>query len=197
MMTSSNSRQQLRQTIRQRRRQQPLVEQQLASQHLIQRIAKQPWFHQAKHIALYFPHHGEIDPTPLCHLAEQRHQHCYFPRVVDRPQKLLYFLPHRLGQSVHYNRFGIMEPKGTTAQAIPLTQLDIIFTPLAAFDQHCHRLGLGGGYYDRTFAQLTAPHHPPPLRIGLAYEWQKIPVLDHAVWDVPLHGVMTNQHFYT
>jgi 5-formyltetrahydrofolate cyclo-ligase len=193
---NQHMRQQLRQQMRQKRRSLSPEQQQSASQRITYHIAKQDWFRQARHIAFYFPHHGEVDTTELCHIAERQHKHCYFPLVVDKPQKLLYFLPHRMGCAVNYNRFGIMEPKGTMEQAIALTALDIIFTPLAAFDEHCHRLGLGGGYYDRTFAQLTAPHHHPPLRIGLAYQWQKVAPLTCEPWDIPLHGVMTDRQLY-
>ena len=69
--------------------------------------------------------------------------------------------------------------------------------PLVAFDSSGHRLGMGGGYYDASLAvlQMRSHWHKPRL-VGLAHEFQRIDHLAVDEWDVPLHGILTNERFY-
>lgn len=71
--------------------------------------------------------------------------------------------------------------------------LDIVITPLAAFDLQGHRLGTGGGYYDRTFAFLQKNTVKKPKIIGLAYAEQQAELLPHDQWDIDLDGVVTEK----
>ncbi len=71
-------------------------------------------------------------------------------------------------------------------------ELDLVFLPLVAFDRVGHRVGMGGGYYDRTFAFVQQMHHKPIL-IGLAYEMQQVDGLPFCTWDIPLDGVLTEK----
>ena len=76
-------------------------------------------------------------------------------------------------------------------------ELDLILAPLVGFDTHGNRLGMGGGYYDRTFAYLKHRlHWQKPRLIGLAYELQRVADLANHAWDVPLQSVVTEQHIY-
>jgi 5-formyltetrahydrofolate cyclo-ligase len=70
------------------------------------------------------------------------------------------------------NRFGILEPEINFKKIIPAWALDIVFTPLIAFDSEGNRLGMGGGFYDRTFSFLHNSKRSHPHLIGLAYEFQ-------------------------
>jgi 5-formyltetrahydrofolate cyclo-ligase len=75
--------------------------------------------------------------------------------------------------------------------------LDLVLTPLVAFDAQGHRLGMGGGFYDRSFAYLL--RHSRWLRprlIGLAYDFQRQTRLPHQPWDVPLHAIATDHRLY-
>ena len=95
------------------------------------------------------------------------------------------------------NRFGILEPCVSQRACLDSSQLDWIFVPLVAFDSSGHRLGMGGGYYDASLAVLRSRiHWRKPRLVGLAHEFQRI---DHLVvdeWDIPLHGILTNERFY-
>jgi 5-formyltetrahydrofolate cyclo-ligase len=76
--------------------------------------------------------------------------------------------------------------------------LDWIFVPVVAFDARGNRLGMGGGYYDASLAVLR--HRQcwrRPRLVGLAHEFQRIDTLDVDNWDVPLHGILTDQRFYS
>lgn len=102
------------------------------------------------------------------------------------------FFLYKRNDILHPNRYGINEPKDTPS--IDTETLDIILTPLVAFDRQGHRLGMGGGYYDRTFSfLLNQADIPRPKLIGLAYACQEVPSLSPDPWDVPLHGVVTER----
>jgi 5-formyltetrahydrofolate cyclo-ligase len=76
----------------------------------------------------------------------------------------------------------------------PVWTLDLILTPLVAFDDQGNRLGMGGGFYDRTLAYLgRRKHWKKPRLIGTAHAFQQVARLPHESWDVPLHGVVTEK----
>src|SRR6185369_6950544 len=101
-------------------------------------------FDNAKHIAVYWPHDNEISPLLLMHRALEMGKKCYLPVLrVDYKQKLA-FASYASNMPVVKNRYDILEPELNFATIIPLTSLDIIFTPLVGFDKNGHRLGRGG-----------------------------------------------------
>ena len=88
------------------------------------------------------------------------------------------------------NRFGLLEPvDGESATA---RMLDIVFTPLAAYDADGHRIGMGGGYFDTTFAFLKhrAFSFRPKL-IGLAFDCQRVEKIASNPWDIRLFSIVT------
>ena len=87
------------------------------------------------------------------------------------------------------NRFGIKEPiDGSPSSA---QTLDLILIPLVGFDQRGNRLGMGGGFYDRTLAfKLKTPQRPN--LIGLAHECQRVEHLETDPWDIPMTGILTS-----
>ena len=110
---------------------------------------------------------------------------------------MLRFAPFRADSVLRPNRFDILEPMAPVREWRTARQLDVIIAPLVAFDGQGHRLGMGGGYYDRTLAFLTRrscarrPHF-----VALAFEMQKIPVLPAGAWDVHLDAVVTEARTY-
>lgn len=88
------------------------------------------------------------------------------------------------------NRFGIHEPDSS---AYPLTlpsSIDLIIVPLLAFDRRANRLGMGGGFYDRSLAQ-RGHISSRPLLVGVAYDFQLVERLVSSWWDIPLDRVIT------
>ena len=157
-----------------------------ASSRVCARILALEHYHQAKHIALYRAIHGEIDLNELAALPEQIR---YFP--VMNPDHTLSFLPVTPDTLFLNNRFGIPEPDVKRELAVLPEQLDIIFLPVVAFDEYGTRLGMGGGYYDKTLAQSRSS-----LLIGVAYEFQRQPFIEREAWDVPLNAVITPETTY-
>ncbi len=97
------------------------------------------------------------------------------------------------GQPLAPNRHGIPEP--AEGPLLPADALAVVLVPLIAFDARGHRLGQGGGWYDRSFARAheAAPVATPgrPRLIGIGYDWQQVDALENADWDVPLDAVAT------
>ena len=103
--------------------------------------------------------------------------------------------PIEPGTPLRRNRFQIPEPDVSPAEWLPPSALDLVLTPLVAFDSTGTRLGMGGGFYDRSFAFLRDPDpvgHRPRL-IGLAYEFQQVEALVRQPWDVPLDAAATEK----
>jgi len=107
----------------------------------------------------------------------------------------LRFAPWRAGDALVANRFGIPEPDIEPAQLLEPGALAAIVLPLVAFDAQCHRLGMGGGWYDRSLAPVRDVE-PRPLLVGVGYELQRVDALAPAPWDVPLDAVCTESATY-
>ncbi len=153
-------------------------------------------FRNARNIALYLSANGELDPLPVLRKATDMGKTCFLP-VLHPMQQRLWFTPWQTGAPLDANRFGIPEPKLADRDLTRSWALDLVLTPLVAFDSHGTRLGMGGGYYDRSFAYLELRRHfRKPLLIGYGYEFQRLRKLKRNHWDVPIHVAVTDQHVY-
>jgi len=121
----------------------------------------------------------------------------FLPILFPGQKPRLRFAGFSMESRMLQNRFGILEPCVSQRACLDPSQLDWIFVPLVAFDSSGHRLGMGGGYYDASFAALRSrTHWRKPRLVGLAHEFQRIDHLAVDEWDVPLHGILTNERFY-
>ena len=144
---------------------------------------------QAKNIALYLTFDGEISTQEIIQQLWQLKKNVFLPVLHPFVKGHLLFLAYTPNTQMIVNKFGILEPKLQVQNIIPLNELDIIFTPLVAFDEQNNRLGMGGGFYDRTLQNWQQKSFLP---IGLAYSWQKLPSLPVNPWDQPLHQILTD-----
>lgn len=194
-MTDTDQRQSLRREMRQRRRALSFEQQQQAAEQLCKRLSHQPLFLRSQRIAFYLPNDGEIDPMPLLHLAWQQGKQCYLPVLMPDGENSLCFIRYDKHTTLIQNRFGIAEPDTKNAEQILAQDLDLVLMPLVAFDASGNRMGMGGGFYDRTFAfkQHRPGHHP--YLLGLAHSCQQVDQLHSEHWDIPLHGIATEAEF--
>jgi len=147
---------------------------------------------RARHVGIYFAVGGEVSLQPFIDGAACRNKQLYAP--ILRTSGLRFALLQR-DTVLLPNRFGIPEPR--EGPFIDPRSLDVVLTPLVAFDESGNRLGMGAGYYDRCFHFLrarTAWRHPK--LIGVAYEIQRIPHIEPAAWDVMLWGAITEVTTY-
>jgi len=182
----------LRQQIKQQRAALPDPVQRSAAANLVGQLQHHADFINATHIAFYLAHGGEIDPGLLLSYAQADGKHCYLPVLAEDNSNHLYFAPFKADTPLTPNRYGILEPNCSTADYLPATELDLAFLPLVAFDEQGNRMGMGKGYYDRTFEFCLNGHSQPKL-IGLAHSLQQVAQLDAQSWDVPLDAVVTER----
>lgn len=140
------------------------------------------------HVAGYWAVDGEL---PLLGLLRGPASFIYCLPVLQ-PGRRLRFGPWQPGQPLVRNRYGIPEPDLPPQALLEPEQMDHVLLPLTGFDDRGHRLGMGGGYYDRSFAFRRASA-PPPRLIGIGYACQRVEALPVAEWDVPLDLVVTEQ----
>jgi 5-formyltetrahydrofolate cyclo-ligase len=131
-------------------------------------------------VAGYWPVRDEADPRLLMNELAERGAVLALPRIDARHAELS-FRRWNAGDPLANNRFAILEPSAAAARVTP----DIVLVPLLAFDSTGHRLGYGGGYYDRTLAALKA------RAIGIAYAGQEVDALPREAHDHPLEAVLT------
>jgi 5-formyltetrahydrofolate cyclo-ligase len=187
----------LRQEMRDLRRQLSPQTLKQHSQKLLRLACNYKPFRQGNRIAFYLASRGEIDPSPLLSTALRAGKHAYLPILRKRPEGGLWFASYAAGDSLFSNRFGIWEPSLHHRTLIMPWSLDMVFVPLVAFDETGNRLGMGGGYYDRTFAfKQQRRHWKGPRLIGIAHDFQRVHGLSKKPWDIPLDAVITEQRIY-
>ena len=104
--------------------------------------------------------------------------------------RVLRFAPWKPGQGLVSNRYGIPEPDVDRADTLGPEDMDLVVTPLTGFDAAYGRLGMGGGWYDRSFA-FRHRQAPPPWLVGVGFAAQQVPALPVAAWDVPVDAICT------
>ncbi|WP_394182501.1 5-formyltetrahydrofolate cyclo-ligase [Marinomonas posidonica] len=174
----------LRKTLRHARRQLTEHEQLQAANQLLEQALHSRWLDKVEHVALYLANDGEISPHLIREYCWQHKIKTYLPVVKG---EILRFAHYDQTTQWHNNRFGIAEPVTETYQAHDA--LDIVFMPLVGFDQYGGRLGMGGGFYDKSFASKSIEQKP--LLIGLAHDCQQVERLPIEPWDVPLQAILS------
>jgi 5-formyltetrahydrofolate cyclo-ligase len=192
---SELSRHNLRQQMRAQRRAVPKAIAEMASQKLAEHVLHLPILKEAQHIAMYCANDAEIDPTPLFEQLHALGKDCYLPVLDVETSGHLVFVRHQLHEPLKQNRYKIPEPHISNDRIFPADKLDVVLMPLVAFDKQGGRLGMGKGYYDRTFAFLCEKVLSKPFLLGLAYAFQCVEAIDVEPWDVPLFGVVTEEGF--
>lgn len=183
----------LRRTLRQRRRDLTPQQQRTAAAQLCRHLKHQPVFIRSRHLALYLPNDGEIDPRPLLDVALAMGKRCYLPVLKPGPENRLWFVRYDKNTQLYKNRFGIYEPRADYRRAIGAEQLDLVLMPLVGFDESGGRMGMGGGFYDRSFEFINKSQIKKVCLLGLAHSCQQVPKLDLASWDIPLDAIVSER----
>ena len=185
--TQQTLRNQLRQQIRKTRANLTALQQQQAEDSITQQALALIEERNAQHIALYLSFDGEISTDKLIKILWAQGKQVYLPVLHPFNPNHLLFLRYLPDTPMLKNKFGICEPKLNVQNVLPLDELDILFTPLVAFDKQGNRLGMGGGFYDRT---LQHWQKSPFIPVGLAHQCQQVEQLPTEAWDVPLHQIL-------
>ena len=182
------TRQQIRQQIRQRRRALTPEQQTQFALQAADRMMAYPPVLLAQTVAVFLSFDGELDTRPLIDQLWRAGKRVYLPVLHPFSPGNLLFLHYHPSSDLVVNRLNIREPKLDVRDVLPLSQLDVLVTPLVAFDAAGQRLGMGGGFYDRTL-QNWRQHPLQP--VGYAHDCQQVDALPTEQWDIPLPAVIT------
>ena len=186
----TDPRAQLRDDLRTRRRAIPAATRIAAAQALAERLLALPFMPAAGYVAGYWAMDGEI----ALHAWQLRLPSAltYCLPVLGRDKRLR-FAPWRPGEPLASNRFGIPEPDVTASALLEPGTMALVVAPLVGFDASGQRLGMGGGWYDRSFA-FRKTHAPPPWLVGAAFATQQCEDgITRQPWDVALDAVCTDR----
>jgi 5-formyltetrahydrofolate cyclo-ligase len=187
----------LRAELRAARRQLSVTQQRRAAYSVSRHLARDPVYQRAERLGIYLANDGEVDPSALLFSGGKTPKNLYLPLLSDalrswEPTRLLFQPFDPANSTLIKNRYGIDEPAYAPATVMPAAMLDIVLLPLVGFDLEGNRLGMGKGYYDRTFAASRTRWRRPKL-LGIAHGLQEVAQLPRAAWDVPLDGIVTER----
>jgi 5-formyltetrahydrofolate cyclo-ligase len=152
-------------------------------------VMRLPGFAAGKRIAVYLPFDRETDTAALLVAARRRGIRVFVPVIIDRRHSLMRFYP--LNGSTRPGTFGISVPR-CRVRPVAAQWLNLIVIPLVGVDDEGHRLGMGGGFYDRALAfrhrrrLWLGPH-----LVGLAFDCQRTGQSFAQAWDVGLNSLAT------
>lgn len=149
-------------------------------------------FFRANKIACYLTSDGEVSLAPVIEALWQRKKTVCLPVIFGFGNRQMHFAPYTADTIMRDNQYGISEPVIAIRSQIKPSSLNIVLMPLVAFDLQGNRLGMGGGYYDRSFAFVKRCRcSRRPRLVGVAYDFQEVESLASDSWDVPLDAVVT------
>lgn len=148
---------------------------------VVSQIEQMSAFRDAQTVMLYYPVHNEVDLRPL--LSKYESQKTFLFPVVHR--RSMEVRPYDGEDMMRKGRLGVPEPQTETWTG----SIDLILVPGVVFDHHCHRIGRGGGYYDKFLS-----HHRRAKKIGVCYSFQlKKHDVPHSLHDLKVDRVVTPQ----
>jgi 5-formyltetrahydrofolate cyclo-ligase len=181
-----------RRALRQRRRALTRRERRAAQTRIAHTITRMAAYCSARRIAVYFAVDGEVELSQLIEHARRHGKSIHVPVLAGNR---LRFIELRRHARLARNRYGILEPK--RGPSVDLRKLDLVLTPLVAFDAEGTRLGMGKGYYDRSFAFLERRRSwVKPRLVGVGFEFQRVETLAANPWDVRLWAAVTETASY-
>ena len=174
----------------------------LLERRITRQISSQLLFRRRQRWALYIANDGEPSLDHLLQTLLSCGRHVFVPVLHPVHPGRLCFARYQPGQRMHSNRFGIAEPRPPLKTA-PLWTFSVICMPLVAFDCRGNRLGMGGGYYDRSFARYRniatkdgAALLERPLKLGVAFGFQETPAIEAEAWDIPLDAIACDSGYH-
>lgn len=156
------------------------------------KLAQEAFLRDAQKIACYLPYRNEVDLHPFIESLWKIQKEVYLP--ICRHDNTLAFGRYRADTPLAENRYKIPEPQVVKTIEAPL--LDAALLPVVAFDEGCHRIGMGAGFYDKTFAFTKNTPRSKPHLIGVAFSCQSVETAHPQSWDIALDAIVTELASY-
>ena len=159
-----------------------------ASQTICEQVIRMPAFRKSRRIACYLPTPYEVDTWPIIARGWRMQKRIFAP-VTSADGRIVY---RELVPSTNLVAadFGILEP--VDGEILPARKFDMVIVPMVAFDADHNRIGMGGGYHDRTFAFLRHRRlYCRPKLVGVAFDCQKVEKIPVNPWDIRVFCVVT------
>ena len=179
----------LRKQLRQQRRTVSIFQQKQSQQHILNQLRRIKTFQHAEKIGVYLDAFGEIQTDQIIEYCFKQHKKVYLPMICNMNQKLVWV---KITQQQYRNKrfshhpLGMQEPMA--GRGWHVATLDLLIMPLLACDRQGTRIGMGGGFYDKTLASATHK----PFRLGIAHDFQLLDIpLHRETWDQPLDALAT------
>jgi len=193
---NKNHKRRLRHDLRNKRKKLSAAEQMGHACQVLDHLQNSQHFSACHHVALYIENDGELATQRIAQALWGAGKFCYLPLLPHEPDTCMMFSPWMPSSIMMANRFGILEPQCDAAKHIKGEALDCVYFPLVGFDEWGARIGMGGGFYDRTFTNKNQLSKVP-LLIGLAHDIQKVAQrIPQEKWDIKLDGIVTETKAY-
>lgn len=160
-----------------------------ASRRITERFLNSRYFLNSHTLACYVATWDEVDTNSIIQRAWRANKRVFAPVIGTRGEMTFRrLLPET---TLVRNKFGLWEP--VSELQIEPSDLDVVVTPLVVFDSKYNRIGMGGGYFDRTFAFLRCRQSwLRPKLVGLAFDCQKVEKISPKPWDIRLYHVFSD-----
>lgn len=156
-----------------------------ASDAVVRNILKHPVFEAAKTVMIYRAVGGEVRMQALESIAGSKKRLVY-PRCVNTTD--MQALHPLDGDAWRSGAFGIPEPDPVRSELVDPAEIDLVICPCTAFDDAGHRLGMGGGFYDRFLPQCKNA-----FIAAAAFACQRAQAIPAKPWDIPMDAVFTEE----
>ncbi len=159
-----------------------------ASRIICEKVIHSRFFRSASLLACYLPTPDEVDTRLIIERAWRANKRIFVP--ITRNNGEMSFREIRPDTLVLRNRMSIWEPD--SGEFVSPRALQLVVTPTVAFDSSKHRIGMGGGYYDRYFSFLRhRKNWLQPKLLGVAFACQKVEKIWPNTWDIRLYRVFS------
>ena len=199
-ITIMNSRSELRKELRLRRQAISNEQQTFNAKQLGYILSHHPKIIESQSIAIYLTHDSEPDLEPFIEWCFSQNKALYLPVLHPFSSGQLLFLRYQQDTPMVSNKYDILEPKLDVTKVIPFAMLDTVLVPLVGFDSFGNRLGMGGGFYDRTLQHRknrAIEEEKQPFPIGIAHDCQLVTEIPIQSWDIPLPEIITPSQRFT
>lgn len=142
-------------------------------------------------VTAYLANDAEPDISTFIHSSWTQSKQILLPVLHPFTSGYILFQQYQSSTEMGKNRFDILEPKPDCSAVVPVNKIDVVLLPLVAFDRNKNRLGMGGGFYDRTLAKVSRSSSRP-IFVGIAHDCQySSATLPTEKWDIPLDHIVT------